>query len=220
MHGADSDVLWLQRDFGVYVVNLFDTGQAARVLALPNCGLAHVLEACVGFKPDKRFQLADWRIRPLTDDMLQYARCDTHFLLAAADRLRRQLDAQAGGVDEVWRRSCAVALSTYQKPLYHEEAYLDDYRRRARAIDRMFEPISNSSVEQRPRLRATHRCGKALSVQQLAVYAALFAWRDRTGRRLDEGVKRAGPTLATLRTELALTHAAAPRAASCCRARP
>jgi exosome complex exonuclease RRP6 len=25
-HGADSDVLWLQRDFGLYLVNLFDTG--------------------------------------------------------------------------------------------------------------------------------------------------------------------------------------------------
>jgi len=28
MHGADHDVLWLQRDFGLYLVNLFDTGQA------------------------------------------------------------------------------------------------------------------------------------------------------------------------------------------------
>ena len=26
-HGADSDVKWLQRDFGIYVVNMFDTGQ-------------------------------------------------------------------------------------------------------------------------------------------------------------------------------------------------
>ena len=24
--GADSDIIWLQRDFGIYVVNLFDTG--------------------------------------------------------------------------------------------------------------------------------------------------------------------------------------------------
>jgi len=31
-HGADMDVVWLQRDFGVYVVNMFDTGQAARCL--------------------------------------------------------------------------------------------------------------------------------------------------------------------------------------------
>ena len=25
-HGADSDIVWLQKDFGVYVVNMFDTG--------------------------------------------------------------------------------------------------------------------------------------------------------------------------------------------------
>lgn len=27
LHGADSDIAWLQRDFGLYIVNLFDTGQ-------------------------------------------------------------------------------------------------------------------------------------------------------------------------------------------------
>ena len=43
LHGADSDVVWLQRDFGIYVANLFDTGQAARVLAFPSAGLAYAL---------------------------------------------------------------------------------------------------------------------------------------------------------------------------------
>lgn len=27
LHGSDSDILWLQRDLGLYVVNMFDTGQ-------------------------------------------------------------------------------------------------------------------------------------------------------------------------------------------------
>lgn len=27
MHGADRDVHWLQRDFGIYICNMFDTGQ-------------------------------------------------------------------------------------------------------------------------------------------------------------------------------------------------
>ena len=27
VHGGDLDVKWLQRDFGIYVVNLLDTGQ-------------------------------------------------------------------------------------------------------------------------------------------------------------------------------------------------
>ena len=34
MHGAESDIQWLQRDFGVYVVNLFDTFHASRALSL------------------------------------------------------------------------------------------------------------------------------------------------------------------------------------------
>jgi exosome complex exonuclease RRP6 len=29
-HGADMDIQWLQRDFDLYIVNMFDTGQAAR----------------------------------------------------------------------------------------------------------------------------------------------------------------------------------------------
>lgn len=43
LHGSDSDIVWLQRDFGIYVANLFDTGQAARVLSLPSAGLAYLL---------------------------------------------------------------------------------------------------------------------------------------------------------------------------------
>ena len=34
LHGADRDVLWLQRDFSVYLVNVFDTGLATRALRL------------------------------------------------------------------------------------------------------------------------------------------------------------------------------------------
>ena len=77
----------------IYVVNLFDTGQAARLLQLPSAGLAYLLDALCGFKADKRFQLADWRLRPLSADMAAYARCDTHFLLHCYDRLRPMLRA-------------------------------------------------------------------------------------------------------------------------------
>ena len=31
-HGADYDIIWLQRDLGIYVVNMFDTGLAAKLL--------------------------------------------------------------------------------------------------------------------------------------------------------------------------------------------
>jgi ribonuclease D len=88
LHGADRDVTWLQRDFRIYIVNLFDTGQAARVLEFPSFGLAYLMNHYCGVKLDKRFQLADWRLRPLSDEMLNYARMDTHNLLYVRDRLR------------------------------------------------------------------------------------------------------------------------------------
>ena len=50
LHGADSDVLWMQRDFGLFPVNLFDTGQAARVLEYPSFGLAYLLHHFCAFK--------------------------------------------------------------------------------------------------------------------------------------------------------------------------
>jgi exosome complex exonuclease RRP6 len=32
LHGAESDVVWLQRDFGLFIVGLFDTFHASKVL--------------------------------------------------------------------------------------------------------------------------------------------------------------------------------------------
>ena len=62
-HGAFMDVSWLQRDFGLYVVSMFDTYHAARALGFPQASLASLLSRFVGFDADKRYQLADWRIR-------------------------------------------------------------------------------------------------------------------------------------------------------------
>lgn len=62
-HGADMDIQWLQRDFGIYVVNMFDTGQAARVLNMPRFSLAYLLHHYCNVEADKQYQLADWRIR-------------------------------------------------------------------------------------------------------------------------------------------------------------
>lgn len=38
-HGSDSDILWLQQDFDIYVVNLFDTYHACKVLGESYCPL-------------------------------------------------------------------------------------------------------------------------------------------------------------------------------------
>lgn len=62
-HGADWDIEWLQKDFGIYVVNMFDTHQAAKELQLPTLSLAYLLKTLCNIDASKQFQLADWRIR-------------------------------------------------------------------------------------------------------------------------------------------------------------
>ena len=57
------DIGWLQRDFGIYVVNMFDTGQAARVLNFEKYSLAFLLKKFCDVTANKQYQLADWRIR-------------------------------------------------------------------------------------------------------------------------------------------------------------
>ncbi len=57
------DVIWLQRDLGLYVVGLFDTYHASDVLGYPMKSLAFLLKKFADFDADKKYQMADWRIR-------------------------------------------------------------------------------------------------------------------------------------------------------------
>ncbi|KAM7278354.1 hypothetical protein ACFE04_005488 [Oxalis oulophora] len=93
MHGADRDVIWLQRDFGIYLCNVFDTGQASKVLKLERNSLEFLLRHYCGVAANKEYQNADWRFRPLPEEMLKYAREDTHYLLYIYDLMKVQLRA-------------------------------------------------------------------------------------------------------------------------------
>lgn len=93
-HGAFMDIIWLQRDLGLYVVSLFDTYHASRAIGLPRHSLAYLLERYAHFMTSKKYQLSDWRIRPLSKPMKAYARADTHFLLNIYDQLRNTLIEQ------------------------------------------------------------------------------------------------------------------------------
>ncbi|VDK26005.1 unnamed protein product, partial [Taenia asiatica] len=123
LHGSNLDLMWLQRDFGVYMVNLFDTGQAARTLRFPRFSLAYLLQRFVGILPDKAFQLADWRIRPLPKALIDYARSDTHYLLYVAEVLRGLLAGQ-DLLTEVLQRSQELCLRIYKKPKLNTLEYL------------------------------------------------------------------------------------------------
>ncbi len=90
-HDADYDLRLLHQDYGWNVRNVFDTRVAAQLLGLKAFGLAALLEAYFEIKLDKKHQRADWSMRPLTADMLDYAAQDTIHLLGLRDLLHEQL---------------------------------------------------------------------------------------------------------------------------------
>jgi ribonuclease D len=91
-HDADYDLRLLQQDYGWQVRNVFDTRVAAQLLGIKAFGLAALLERFFGVKLDKKHQRADWSMRPLTRDMLDYAAQDTMYLPALRDELKAQLE--------------------------------------------------------------------------------------------------------------------------------
>ena len=163
-HGADSDMAWLQRDLGLYVVNLFDTGRSARALKFSSASYAHLLMRYFGIQADKSFQLADWRQRPLPPNMQEYAVQDTHYLLAIYDCLRLELiQSKETSIEEVLDISRKVSLIRY--------------------AGETFRPSGYQILMGRGRGSKTeHR----LTEKQEAVLAALWDWRDMTARKLDE----------------------------------
>ena len=90
-HDADYDLRLLYQDYGWHVRNIFDTRVAAQLLGIRAFGLGALLEQFFGIKLDKRFQRADWSMRPLSEGMLEYAALDTSHLIDLRDELARGL---------------------------------------------------------------------------------------------------------------------------------
>ncbi|CAF2310522.1 unnamed protein product [Rotaria sp. Silwood2] len=158
-HGADSDIEWLQKDFGLYIVNMFDTHQAARELNLPGFSLAYLLKSYCDIDANKQFQLADWRIRPLPEEYLRYAREDTHYLLYIYDLLRNSLiEKNPQFLKTVYEKSKIICQKLYKKPYFDDNAYQNIYS----------------------------KSRKTFNIRQLAALKSLYYWRDRIARQEDE----------------------------------
>ncbi|KAG5941272.1 hypothetical protein E4U53_007444 [Claviceps sorghi] len=171
-HGAYMDMVWLQRDLGLYVNGLFDTYFACDLLNYPGKSLAFLLSKFVDFDADKQYQLADWRIRPIPEEMLYYARSDTHFLLYIYDKVRNELvdasdrsDPEKDLITRALERSRALSLSRHEHPDYNEVTG-DGSRGWYNYI-----------------LKHSHL---AFNGDQFAIFRALWKWRDETARQEDE----------------------------------
>jgi exosome complex exonuclease RRP6 len=169
LHGSTMDIIWLQRDLGLYMVGMFDTFHAASALGFPKRSLKFLLSKFVNFEADKRYQTADWRARPLPTEMFDYARSDTHYLLYIYDRLRNDLiensTEEASHIDYVNEGSKKEALQRYERPVY------DAINGHGPGgwYDLLWRNSSN------------------LTKEQFAVFKAVHQFRDEVARAEDEG---------------------------------
>ncbi len=91
-HGADYDLRLLRRIGNFEPVDLFDTMIAARLVGKSGLGLAALVNEFFGIELSKASQKANWAIRPLPPEMIEYAHNDTRYLLEISDRLESDLN--------------------------------------------------------------------------------------------------------------------------------
>lgn len=94
VHGASYDLRLLARDLGIRVRGVFDTQIAAALIGETALGLSALLKRFLGVHLPKKYQRADWAMRPLPPEMLEYAAADTRHLAPLADLLRARLEEQ------------------------------------------------------------------------------------------------------------------------------
>lgn len=124
---------------GIYVVNMFDTGQASRILQYPHFSLSYLMQKFCGITAQKQYQLADWRQRPLNEAMIRYAREDTHHLLYIYDNMRddliklqqkqhaKQPDSDielTAQISLVLEKSKNICKKTYRKPMFYTKGII------------------------------------------------------------------------------------------------
>lgn len=168
-HGAFMDIIWLQRDLGLYIVSLFDTYHASKALGFPKHSLAYLLETFVNFKTSKKYQLADWRRRPLSKPLLAYARADTHFLLNIFDQLRNELIRQ-NKLAFVLKESREVAKRRFEYSTYRPKINMPT----------VYSPIEKID----PWRTLMYQYNIPLEKEKLV--KKLYIWRDTMARKDDE----------------------------------
>lgn len=156
-HAAEYDLICLRRDYQFAVVNVFDTMSAARTLGWSQVGLASILDTHFGVKLNKKYQRADWKRRPLPPEQLDYARLDTHHLVALRDRQLQAL-TEAG----LWPEA------------------QEDFARLARV------PGHPEHSDPNPPAFWRVTGARNLAPRQAAVLQSLFAYREAQAARVDQ----------------------------------
>lgn len=126
------------------------------------------MENKVFLKPSAEFNL---KYRPLPQEMVDYARADTHYLLYVFDQMRNELISQSNPMTlnllhTTLDNSAKVSLRLFKKDAYDAET-----------------GEGNGGWK-----NAIIKKGASLGIENVAVFKAVHQWRDTTARTEDESV--------------------------------
>lgn len=118
-HASEYDILIMHDAYRFKFQNLFDTMLAAQILGREKLGLDALMKEIVGIQLNKKFQRANWGKRPLSNEMLQYAQMDTHYLIDIRHALAAELEKQdlTPVAEEDFIRACHVQRQSDQEKI-------------------------------------------------------------------------------------------------------
>ena len=122
LHGADYDIVCLKRDFGHEFAAVFDTLFGAQFLGLPKIGLGDLIRHYFGIDLEKAYQRHNWSLRPLQPEHIDYARGDTHWLMAIRELMMREL-ASLDRLRHVEEECKLVVQREWQGRVFDPEGY-------------------------------------------------------------------------------------------------
>ena len=92
MHAANNDIKILKHYLNTTFENIFDTQTAMAFLGYPHqMSLKSVLQTLDLFYLDKQEKMSDWRLRPLSENQIAYAKADVAYLHLTYHLLKQEL---------------------------------------------------------------------------------------------------------------------------------
>lgn len=161
-HG-DADIVPLQQNFEIFTIGMIDSQEAYTLIdsTKDHIAFADMVDNLLGIKLDKVGQRADWTIRPLHPDMLDYASKDTRFLFESWLKIK---DSCTFFEHEPFSRSKVSCLRTSKLHL-------------TRTVTSAWQSyMGKLSHEQK---------GLFSSAQQKSLFSDIYIWRDKLAREID-----------------------------------
>ncbi len=148
-HGSDYDVVSLKRDFQFEIRPIFDTALAARAIGMKQFSLQRLIEIYFQVRLVKKYQKANWKLRPLSKEQLDYASLDTAYLISLYKILSAEVEKK-GRSDQIEEECRLMEEITWSGKDFEPNDYIRI--KGARALSEPAQKILRALIAARDRL--------------------------------------------------------------------